>query len=120
MTSKSPTIIRSAPLPLPPPPDDGVYYWCDRIPSHLKTRKELLLDHLQPRKGAPVHGLKRTIMSQKWRFGGSVETVSERLLEHYQDEARRGSLSDAEFRYLQNRGYAVESHLYDMADAEPL
>jgi len=100
--------------------NSGVYYWNDRIPDNLKTKHELLLQHRQPRRAAQVQGVKRSLFDQKWRFGGSNETVSEKLLRHYRQEADRGSLSDAEFHFLEVRGYAVQSHLYDAADAEPL
>lgn len=103
-----------------PPPIKGVYYWDDRIPAEFKTRHDLLLDYRQPKAGAPVQALKRSIMEHKWRFGGSPEVVSPELIEHYRREARRGSLSDAEFRHLQVRGYAAESHLYDASDTVPL
>ena len=99
---------------------NGVFYWNSRIPVNLKTRHELLLDYLQPMKGAQVRAVKRSILDHKWRFGGSPEIVSERLLADYRQEAERGSLTEAEFRYLQVRGYAVESKLYDVADTVPL
>ena len=67
-----------------------------------------------------VQGVKRFIFDQKWRFGGSTETISEKLLRHYRQEADRGSLSDAEFHYLEVRGYAVQSYLYDLADTVAL
>lgn len=103
-----------------PKSSNGVFYWNCRIPANLKTRHELLLAHRQPRAGAHVRAVKRSVMGHKWRFGGCPEVVSDRLLEHYRHEAERGSLSDAEFRFLQLRGYAVESRLYDVADTVPL
>jgi hypothetical protein len=98
----------------------GVYYWNDHIPANLKTRHELLLQYRQPKPGAQVQGVKRSIFEQKWRFGGSTETISDKLLQHYRQEANRGSLSDAEFHYLEVRGYAIESNLYDEAETVPL
>lgn len=100
--------------------NSGVYYWNDRIPVNLKTRHELLLQYRQPKRGAQVQGVKRFILDHKWRFGGSTETISEKMLRHYRQEADRGSLSDAEFRFLEVRGYAVQSYLYDEADTVPL
>jgi hypothetical protein len=64
--------------------------------------------------------VKRSIFEQKWRFGGSTESISDKLLQHYKQEADRGSLSDAEFHYLEVRGYAIESNLYDEAETVPL
>jgi len=98
----------------------GVYYWNGHIPANLKTRHELLLQYRQPKRGAQVQGVKRFILDHKWRFGGSTETISDTTLKHYREEADRGSLSDAEFHYLEVRGYAVESYLYDIADTVPL
>ena len=102
------------------PPANGIYYWSDPIPPHLKTRHELILLFRQPTPKAKPQGMKRTILDHKWRFGGSTETVSQGLIDDYRQEARQGSLADAEFLYLQSRGYAVESKLYDVADTEPL
>lgn len=98
----------------------GVYYWNDHVPANLKTKHELLLQYRQPKRDAQVQGVKRHIFDQKWRFGGSTEKVSENLLRQYRQEAERGSLSDAEFRYLEVRGYAIESYLYDEADTAAL
>jgi hypothetical protein len=106
-------------VPVAPPPN-GVYYWTDPIPGHLKTRHELILLHRQPTRQAAPKGVKRTILNHKWRFGGSQEIVSQDLLDLYRDEVRHGALTDAEFGYLESRGYAVESKLYDLADTEPL
>ena len=103
-----------------PTASSGVYYWNDHIPANLKTKHELLLNYRQPKRVAQVQGVKRFIFEQKWRFGGSTETISEKLLRHYRQEAGRGSLSDAEFHYLEVRGYAVQSYLYDLADTVPL
>lgn len=106
-------------LPLPTHAS-GVFYWNDRVPTPWKTRHELLLAYLQPKKDAQVQAVKRSILDHKWRFGGSPEIVSEKLLTDYRQEAERGSLTEAEFRYLQVRGYGVESKLYDVADTVPL
>jgi hypothetical protein len=100
--------------------NNGVYYWNNGTPANLKTKKELLLQYSQPKRGAQVRGVKRSIFDQKWRFGGSTETISEKLLHQFRQEADQGTLSDAEFRYLLVRGYAAESYLYDEADAVPL
>ena len=100
--------------------NSGVYYWNDHIPANLKTRHELLLQYREPKPDAQVQGVKRSIFEQKWRFGGSSETISDKMLQHYRQEADRGSLSDAEFRYLEGRGYAVQSYLYDLADTVAL
>jgi hypothetical protein len=102
------------------PTSTTVYYWNDRIPANLKTRHELLLQYRQPKRGAQVQGVKRLILDHKWRFGGSTETISEKMLRHYRQEADQGSLSDAEFRFLEVRGYAVQSYLYDLADTVAL
>ena len=103
-----------------PKPSNGVFYWNSRIPANWKTGHELLLDYLQPKKDAQVRAVKRSIMDHKWRHGGSPEIVSEQLLADYRQEAERGSLTEAEFRFLQVRGYAVESKLFDVADTVPL
>jgi len=112
-----------APIPALPScvlPANGIYYWNHRIPQKLKTRHELLLQHRQPKKKAQVQGVKRFIMDHKWRFGGSNETISDKLLRDYRQEADRGALSDAEFHFLEVRGYAVQSYLYDLADTVAL
>lgn len=98
----------------------GVFYWNDHIPTNLKTRHELLLQYRQPKPRAQVHGVKRSIFDQKWRFGGNTQTVSDKLLQHYRQEADRGELSDADFHHLEVRGYAVQSYLYDEADTVQL
>ena len=98
----------------------GVFYWNDHIPANLKTRHELLLQYRQPKRRAQVQGVKRSIFDQKWRFGGNTQTVSDKLLQHYRQEADRGALSDADFHHLEVRGYAVQSYLYDEADTVQL
>ena len=97
-------------------PTNGIYYWMDFMPGHLKTRHELLLLHRQPTRNAKPQGTKRTILDHKWRFGGSTETISQDLIDYYREEVRHRTLTDPEFRYLESRGYAVESNLYDMDD----
>src|SRR5271156_122235 len=73
-------------------PHNGIYYWSDRIPGQLKTRRQLLLDYKQPQRQAKVQGLKRTILDYKWRLGGSTDVVSTDLIDHYQQEARQHTL----------------------------
>lgn len=97
-----------------------VYYGFNRVPPGLKTRNQLLLAHRQPVRSAPVRGVLRTIAATKWRYGGGWHTLSPALIDQYRREADAGSLSDAEFGYLQRQGYGTESHLFDMADTEPL